>query len=228
MFDALPFAAPADGAYRAELKSMQKREPLYAVATEPGRTDAARVIEIFLIALLPLLSASCGPKCIAARNGGCCQLQPLDNFARVSKDLYRSAQPCVSGFQLLHDIGIKSIVSLRTTQDDHDFFCNTDFVYCKIPTHYLHPNDRDCIVFLNFIREARKNGNAPVLIHCASGQDRTGLFVAVYRIVEEGWDVESAIAEMDRFHFNPWWINIKCYVRSYDQKKVDSIRQSLK
>jgi protein tyrosine/serine phosphatase len=38
-----------------------------------------------------------------------------------------------------------------------------------------------------------------VLVHCASGADRTGYTVAAHRVLREGWPTERALAEMRRY-----------------------------
>ena len=40
------------------------------------------------------------------------------------------------------------------------------------------------------------------------GSDRTGYVVAAYRMVEQSWSAEDAIAEMRHFGFHPIWIGI--------------------
>lgn len=42
----------------------------------------------------------------------------------------------------------------------------------------------------------------PVLVHCYAGIHRTGTYCAVYRILNEGWTAEQAIAEMQRLGYN--------------------------
>ncbi len=36
-------------------------------------------------------------------------------------------------------------------------------------------------------------------MHCRSGVDRTGYMLAMYRMTEDGWSKEQALAEMRRF-----------------------------
>lgn len=43
----------------------------------------------------------------------------------------------------------------------------------------------------------------PVLVHCFHGRDRTGLVIAAYRMMMEGWSYEEAYAEMLRYGHNP-------------------------
>ena len=47
---------------------------------------------------------------------------------------------------------------------------------------------------MNFINENLLNG--PVLIHCRSGKDRTGMVMAAYLIEFEGYDVKGAMEKV--------------------------------
>jgi tyrosine-protein phosphatase SIW14 len=55
--------------------------------------------------------------------------------------------------------------------------------------------------------------------HCALGQDRTGVIVAVYRIEEQGWSLKEAEQEMQDFGFNDMWINLKKLLKNYSKEK---------
>jgi protein tyrosine/serine phosphatase len=43
--------------------------------------------------------------------------------------------------------------------------------------------------------------NAPLLVHCAAGVNRTGLAIGLYRIHEQAWTYEQVLSEMLRFGF---------------------------
>lgn len=51
---------------------------------------------------------------------------------------------------------------------------------------------------LKALHDAREQGER-VLVHCASGSERTGGLVAFYRVFFQGWDPDDAVAEMLRF-----------------------------
>ena len=46
-------------------------------------------------------------------------------------------------------------------------------------------------------------GGEPVLLHCASGSDRTGYAIAAHRVWNEDWDRERAVEEMTRYWHRP-------------------------
>jgi protein-tyrosine phosphatase len=44
----------------------------------------------------------------------------------------------------------------------------------------------------------------PLYVHCKQGVDRTGLAVAHYRIIAQGWTFDKAIQEMKDMGFHMW------------------------
>ncbi len=48
--------------------------------------------------------------------------------------------------------------------------------------------------------------NQPVWVHCAAGSERTGMLIALHRIINEGWDVDRAYDETHQYdhHDNPY------------------------
>ncbi len=53
---------------------------------------------------------------------------------------------------------------------------------------------------LTWLRDRR---NLPALITCARGTHRTGAVVAAYRVLLQHWPVRAALAEMERYRFDP-------------------------
>ena len=72
------------------------------------------------------------------------------------------------------------------------------------------------------MRILRNPHNGPDLIHCQHGADRTGLMSAMYRILEEGWTVDDALAELTEggYGYHAMWSNILRYVRGADIDKL--------
>ena len=66
----------------------------------------------------------------------------------------------------------------------------------------------------------------PVLVHCKHGSDRTGMMVAVYRVVVQGWEKGAAVDEMTHggYGFHAVWENLQDYVMALD---VAGIRAQL-
>jgi len=126
-----------------------------------------------------------------------------DNFHIVSTGrLYRSGQmkPDVLA-QVIRDHGIKSIVNLRGDSGDMDwYFSETNTAWRLGVQHFdfsLSANrelkDEEMDQILTTMSTAPK----PILIHCKTGSDRTGLVGALYLYGVEGKSPEKAEHELN-------------------------------
>lgn len=136
----------------------------------------------------------------------------LENFAKVSEVLYRGAQPDRAGFLELLDMGIGTIINLRSFHSDLELIKGFIFTYFEIPCKAWHPEKEDIKDFFHILKHPR---TSPVFVHCRHGADRTGTMVAIYRIVIQGWSYEDAIAEMESFGMHKIWIGIKPFIKKY-------------
>jgi hypothetical protein len=62
--------------------------------------------------------------------------------------------------------------------------------------------DEQVIQFLSLFHNDPKE---KIFVHCRFGDDRTGVFVATYRMALEKWPAEQALNEMYFFGFNGFW-----------------------
>lgn len=150
--------------------------------------------------------------------------QPIDlpgvlNLHKVSDDLYRGAQPTAEGMKNLKELGIRSIVNLRSFHSDRDEIGDLDLRYFHIYMKAWHGEDEDIIEFLKIMNAPE---NHPVFIHCQHGADRTGTIAAIYRIVFQGWSKEEAIKEMVEggFGFHDIWQNLLRYLEKADIEEL--------
>ena len=158
--------------------------------------------------------------------------QGLPNLFQVSPVLYRSAQPTAEGLNLLNQNlavsyglpkEIKTVVNLRNNEGDGALVVPTGVRYEQIPFDTWQVKEADVVRFLKIVRNPN---NQPVLLHCKHGADRTGMMTAIYRIVEQGWRKQYAIAEMAQggFGYHPIWSNLIRYIEHMDvadiQRKV--------
>ncbi|MDI6850186.1 MAG: dual specificity protein phosphatase family protein [Candidatus Saccharicenans sp.] len=146
------------------------------------------------------------------------QVEGVPNLHKVSDLLYRCAQPTASGFKELEKMGIKTVINLRSEHSDRNLLAGTNLKYYEIPSKATQVVEGD---LLKFLKIATNPEEGPYLIHCHHGADRTGLFVAVYRIVVQGWSKDEAIREMQRggFGFHNTYTNIVRYLQSFDPEK---------
>jgi tyrosine-protein phosphatase SIW14 len=124
--------------------------------------------------------------------------------------LYRSGQLGPTGFKrLLHDYGIKTVISLRDSDDpsipppdrNEEEFCKGMHIkYVRITPRSWWPEydgsppaEKGVAKFLSVMDDPK---NYPVLLHCFAGTHRTGAMVAIYRMEFNRWSNEDALAEL--------------------------------
>ncbi len=139
----------------------------------------------------------------------------LENFYRLSDEVYRSRQPDDHAMAALEGMGIRSILNLRQFHSDKDDARDTQLKLYHVPVNAGKIDDQFVVAALRVIAEAEK----PILIHCWHGSDRTGVVAAMYRMVFQGWSPELAIDEFEHggygYHAN-FYPNIKEYLQTVD------------
>jgi tyrosine-protein phosphatase SIW14 len=125
----------------------------------------------------------------------------IPNFAEVTPNLYRGAQPSHEGLEALKNLGINLVIDLRggTNKDEEETAKKLGMQYISIPSHCPFPKDEP---FAKFLRVIRENPAKKVFVHCRLGDDRTGMAVASYRMAQDGWSAEEAMKEMKTFGFS--------------------------
>lgn len=143
-------------------------------------------------------------------------LPGLANFAIVSPALYRGAQPTDAGFRRLRDMGVKTVIDLRG-RSHRDPLEALGLKYVHIPSSAGQVEKQKVIEFLRIVTDP---ANQPVFVHCRRGADRTGCYVASYRVVEQGWTAHDAEVELDRFHFSHFWHDIPEFLDHMDPQEI--------
>ena len=143
----------------------------------------------------------------------------IRNFYKVSDGIDRSAQPDRKNMELMDIIGVKTVINLRRYHSDINEAKNTSLKLERVKMNPGKIKDEDIAEILTLI----KNSDKPVLIHCWHGSDRTGVVVAMYRIVFEGFSKEEAIKELreEKYgHHENIYGNIVKYIRNVDVEKL--------
>lgn len=146
------------------------------------------------------------------------QVEGAPNLHKVSDLLYRCAQPTAPGFKELEKLGIKTVINLRSERSDRNLLAGTNLKYYEIPSKATQIKEADLLKFLQIVTNPEEG---PYLVHCHHGADRTGLFVAVYRVVVQDWTRIEAIREMQKggFGFHNTYTNIVKYLETFDVEK---------
>jgi len=147
----------------------------------------------------------------------------LPNFHEVNENLYRGAQPQRGGLKKLSELGIKTVINLRGASDEtrkeQAEAEASGMRYFNIPMPGLgRPTDEQVERALAVI-DAQENW--PVFVHCQRGADRTGVIIAVYRILRNQWTAEQAIDEAKRFGMATIQFRKKGYISDYYKRRRD-------
>lgn len=147
----------------------------------------------------------------------------LPNFHQVSDTLYRGAQPEDEGFAELKELGIKTVLNLRSLHSDRSECEENNLDYVKITVQAWEAEEEEVVECLQVLIDSERQ---PVFLHCQHGADRTGMMLAIYRILEQGWSKEDAIAEMTEggFGYHSIWKELVEYIRDLD---VEALRQKV-
>jgi len=143
----------------------------------------------------------------------------VKNLFRVSPELYRSQQVELPGRESLRQLGIKTVVNLRSYHSDRGLLDGSDIDLKELTVLTWRPERRELVEFL---RTATDPAKQPVLIHCQHGADRTGAFCAAYRVVVQGWTKQEAIREMRSggYGFHRIWINLPEWIEKLETEEL--------
>jgi tyrosine-protein phosphatase SIW14 len=132
----------------------------------------------------------------------------IPNAGKISDSLFRGAQPDLSHLSDLKKLGITTIVDLRQessgTRDREKTLAESlGMHFISIPVGgFSTPTSAQLAEFFSAVREAPMQ---KIFVHCRFGQDRTGVFIASYRIAFDHWTPDQAMDEMLQFGFNRAW-----------------------
>jgi protein tyrosine/serine phosphatase len=154
---------------------------------------ATRVVPILLFA------AGCGSVPTKASPA-----DPAGNFSQVSDGVYRSGRPDEAGVTAWKNMGGVAIIDLE--DDDAAIAAERGWAEAAGLKFYSHPMngldspDNGEVDWI--LAQIGDTTNQPVLVHCMEGKDRTGLIIALYRVIYEGWTPQAAHDEMMAHGFN--------------------------
>jgi tyrosine-protein phosphatase SIW14 len=145
-------------------------------------------------------------------------LNGIDNFGRINPQLYRGAQPEPEGFAELKKLGVDIVVRLSlgdegaAAEKEQVEALGMEFV--AIPWSTMREPEREKVV--TFVSLIRDNPGKTVFVHCKRGADRTGVFIAAYRIAFDRWTPTQAMAEMNAFHYHYIFLpHLQRYVEAF-------------
>ena len=136
------------------------------------------------------------------------RIPAIPNGGKINDHLYRGAQPRPQGLAELKKLGITTIVDLRGEDREKILWERRQaeslgMHFVNIPVSgWAPPTNEQVSQFLSLFRD---DPSQKIFVHCRYGDDRTGVFVATYRMAVEKWPAERALKEMYFFGFNGFW-----------------------
>ncbi|MEZ6035837.1 MAG: tyrosine-protein phosphatase [Planctomycetota bacterium] len=142
----------------------------------------------------------------------------LDNWHRVSADLYRCGQPSDDDMRALAGFGVASVVNLRELHSDRDEIEGSGLVLIEVPLDTGGMDYADLVRALAAVVAAPK----PVAVHCWRGSDRTGAVCAAWRVAVDGWTPQAALDEMvaGGFGHSAWYGNLRELIGNLDAERL--------
>jgi protein tyrosine/serine phosphatase len=152
---------------------------------------------------------------------------PVARFQQIDARLYRGAQPDADGFRYLRDLGVRTIVNLRSERDalaidEQRIVESLGMRYVSLPVKDGNFFTRSRTIPTDTVRaffgvvDAPDAG--PVFIHCRRGADRTGAMVSFYRIARHGWDGERAYSEAREIGMRGWYTGLRKQILGFSAR----------
>jgi len=146
------------------------------------------------------------------------KLAGVPRAGKISEVLFRGAQPSEQGFAELKKLGITTIVDLRGNRgpvaSERRQVETLGMRFIDIPVlGWSAPSNEQVAQFLKLFKD---DPQQKIFVHCYYGEDRSGVMVAAYRIAQQNWTADQAIAEMYSFGFHyHLYPGMKSYVREF-------------
>jgi len=153
----------------------------------------------FLLSIILIFFISCGSG-VHVKNHPF-KDSSIFNFGKVDDNVYRGSQPLESDYIGLKKLGIKTVLDLRDDQvsTSPKFAKMAGLEYKHVTMSSTHtPRLKDVQTAEAILRDPL---NWPVFVHCEGGRHRTGVIVAVYRVIVSKWTIDKAWGEALKYDY---------------------------
>lgn len=127
------------------------------------------------------------------------------NERQIAEGIIVAGQPTPDDISLLHDRGFRTVVNVRTPQDDgylpdeERLVESAGLNYAEIP---VSPQRIDDIAVFRFGQAIESTDGKPALVHCGSG-GRAAMMALLHLAVKNGWSLQYTIEEGQRLQAVP-------------------------
>ncbi|HYA87386.1 MAG TPA: protein tyrosine phosphatase family protein [Nitrospirota bacterium] len=135
-------------------------------------------------------------------------LQQIKNWRYLSENLATGGQPTEQQLAAIAAAGYHVVINLGLMNEDYSLADEKSFLeslgldYVHIPVEWETPTSSD---LERFIAAMKNLSDRKIFVHCAANK-RVSVFIALYRILEQGWSQEDAMAGvLDVWEPNEAW-----------------------
>ena len=133
----------------------------------------------------------------------------------VADGLYRGGQPEREGFEYLKSNGFKTVINLRTENDEEVVVKQLGLNYVHIPVSIQAWSKIPQPAIDQYFKVLSDPNNYPIFFHCRRGADRTGAMAGFYRIAVQGWEPKKAYSEAREIGMRWWFPKIKSQIHNF-------------
>lgn len=139
--------------------------------------------------------------------------EPAYNFGIVEDTVFRSSKPDEQFLRWVRDrYGIEHVIGLAGPIPAHD---DARRLGMRVSVYAWRVSELPPEAEFREVLAALRSGER-VLLHCASGADRTGYTVAALRVQDDRWPIERAVDEMRRHSHDPErWPQVHAELRRF-------------
>jgi protein tyrosine phosphatase (PTP) superfamily phosphohydrolase (DUF442 family) len=129
------------------------------------------------------------------------------NYRRVSERIATGGQPTAAQLSAVAQGGCQVVINLALHEgedalpDEREQIQSLGMQYIHIPVVWQSPQPEDLLRFCETL--ARLEGQA-LFVHCVANV-RVSVFVALDRIIRQGYPPDTALNPLDHLHLPPVW-----------------------
>lgn len=140
----------------------------------------------------------------------------IPNLQQVTEQVFRGGRPVNHDLESMQrNYGIHAIIDLENNEQavnqEKQVAGRIGVKFLSSPMSWqVRPTDQQIDQILQALQDEK---NFPIFLHCAHGEDRTGLLMGLYRVEVQGWTPEKAYLEMLKLGFHPKFKALDDYFR---------------
>ncbi len=138
----------------------------------------------------------------------------------IASGLYRGGQPERPGFEYLRKNGIKTVINLRTENDEEAIVKELGMNYVHIPISIKMWSKIPESAVEQYFKVLSDPANYPIFFHCRRGADRTGALAGFYRIAAQEWDPKKAYSEARDIGMRWWFRGLKGQLYKFSELRA--------